>query len=81
MELEAELIWASGPLLEENEQLTNNNRDLKSQVESLKATNKDLSTKLAHTEQRLALTMPAAAAAAVVACLALLWTWKSSSSE
>ena len=81
MELEAELIWASGPLLEENEQLTNSNRHLKSQVEVLSAANNDLSSKLAQTERRLALTMPAAAAAAVVACLALLWTWKSSSAD
>ncbi len=79
MELEAELVWASGPLLEENEQLTGanetlraKNRELSARVQEAVADKEAAAAKLAEAERRLGYAVPGAIVAAALAAL-VVW--------
>ncbi len=80
VELEAELVWASGPLLEENEQLTGanetlraKNRELSLHVEEAEAAKDAVAARLAETEKKLGYAVPGAII--VAAALAALVVW------
>ncbi len=79
MELEAELVWASGPLLEENEQLTGanevlraKNRGLSALVEEAMAEKSEVAARLADAEKKLGYAVPGAIVAAALAAL-VVW--------
>ena len=70
MELEAELVWASGPLLEENETLAG-------QVAHLTKSNDELKEQLDLATQRLRMAVPAAGVALAMAVV-FGWFWSRS---
>jgi uncharacterized membrane protein len=80
VELEAELVWASGPLLEENEQLTGANEALRTQLHSASVELQSVKSQLAEAEKKLGYVLPVSVVAAALAALAI-WAFSGSKQQ
>ena len=73
-------MWASGPLLEENEQLTGANEALRAQLQAAADKLQTVESQLAEAEKKLGYTVPVAIVAAALAALAV-WVFSGSKQQ